>query len=117
MDKYCSNCGSKLPEGADVCVKCGKLVSHNTYNGVSGKSKILAAVLAFFLGSFGVHNFYLGYTSKGVAQLALTIVGYMLLIILVGALFLIATGIWAFVEFVLLLTGGISTDASGNKLV
>lgn len=26
MAKYCSNCGAELKEGADVCLKCGKLL-------------------------------------------------------------------------------------------
>jgi TM2 domain-containing membrane protein YozV len=30
------------------------------------KNKITAALLAFFLGSFGAHKFYLGQTSKGI---------------------------------------------------
>lgn len=37
----------------------------------SGKSRGLAAVLALFLGWFGVHNFYFGYKGKGFIQLAL----------------------------------------------
>ncbi|MBF0930144.1 MAG: TM2 domain-containing protein, partial [Actinomyces graevenitzii] len=35
------------------------------------KNKIVAAVLAFFFGTFGVHNFYLGYTKRGAYQLGL----------------------------------------------
>lgn len=30
------------------------------------KSKTTAAILAFFLGGFGIHRFYLGQTGKGV---------------------------------------------------
>ncbi len=33
------------------------------------KNKIVAAVLAFFLGGFGVHQFYLGNNSKGILYL------------------------------------------------
>ena len=59
------------------------------------KSKVTAALLAFFLGGFGIHNFYLGYTAKGVIQLVLTLTFYGILI----------SGIWAFVEFIMILTG------------
>ena len=39
------------------------------------KNKIVAAALAFFFGTFGVHNFYLGYTKRGAYQLGLAIAG------------------------------------------
>lgn len=63
------------------------------------KSKILAAVLAFF-GGFGVHNFYLGYTSRGITQLVLYLIGLATSIILVGFVFLVAVGLWVFIEFI-----------------
>ena len=37
------------------------------------KSKIVAALLAFFLGVLGVHRFYLGRTGSGIVMLVLTI--------------------------------------------
>lgn len=37
------------------------------------KSKMAAGLLGIFLGAFGVHNFYLGYTTKAVIQLCLTL--------------------------------------------
>lgn len=40
--------------------------------GYAQKSKIVAGLLGLFLGTLGVHNFYLGYTGKAVAQLLLT---------------------------------------------
>jgi TM2 domain-containing membrane protein YozV len=33
------------------------------------KNKIVAALLAFFLGGFGIHKFYLGQTFKGIIYL------------------------------------------------
>lgn len=35
----------------------------------SGKNRTTAALLAFFLGGFGVHQFYLGNTGKGILYL------------------------------------------------
>jgi TM2 domain-containing membrane protein YozV len=35
--------------------------------------RMIAALLAFFLGAFGVHKFYLGYTKAGVIQLVLSL--------------------------------------------
>ncbi|WP_269801635.1 TM2 domain-containing protein, partial [Desertihabitans aurantiacus] len=76
----------------------------------SDKSKTTAAVLAFFLGGLGVHNLYLGHTGRGVAQLLIWVLGIWLLGI--GPL---VTGLWALVEFVLILTGTIR-DPQGRAL-
>ena len=73
------------------------------------KSKIGAALLAFFLGALGIHNFYLGYIGRGIAQLLITVFG---VFILVGPLI---SGIWAFVEFILILVGSLN-DARGVPL-
>lgn len=82
------------------------------------KSKILAAVLAFFLGGFGVHNFYLGYTSRGITQLVLYLIGLATSIILVGFVFLVAVGLWVFIEFIMILVGanGYDRDSDGYPL-
>jgi TM2 domain-containing membrane protein YozV len=56
----------------------------------SERSKIVAALLAFFLGPLGVHRFYLGRTGSGIVMLLLTCT-------LVG---LLVTGLWAFIDFV-----------------
>lgn len=81
---------------------------------VGDKSKVVAAVLAFFLGAFGVHNFYLGKTTRAVAQLLMGTVGWILII----PPFI--SGIWAFVEFILILVAAPGTpyheDGQGFEL-
>lgn len=37
------------------------------------KSKMVAGLLGIFLGSFGIHKFYLGYTTEGVIMLLVTL--------------------------------------------
>lgn len=69
------------------------------------KSRLTAGLLGVFLGAFGVHRFYLGYTSIGVLQILVTI----------------ATcgigGLWGIIEGILILSGtGIRTDADGRPL-
>lgn len=82
------------------------------------KSRIAAALLAFFLGSLGVHNFYLGYTAKATTQLVLFLIGCFFFWLVVPILFLIAVPIWAFVEFIMILVGGgqYRADANGVPL-
>lgn len=57
------------------------------------KSKVVAGILALFLGAFGVHKFYLGCTTAGIVMLAVWFFG----LILVGIPSLII-GIIAFIE-------------------
>lgn len=62
------------------------------------RQKIVAGLLGIFLGSLGVHNFYLGYTSKAVAQLLLTCVGWIFF-----GLGPAAAAIWSLIEAILIL--------------
>jgi TM2 domain-containing membrane protein YozV len=39
----------------------------------SGKSKVAFILLGIFLGQLGIHNFYAGYTNKGLIQLLLSL--------------------------------------------
>jgi TM2 domain-containing membrane protein YozV len=77
-----------------------------------GKSKSTAALLAFFLGGLGIHRFYLGYNGIGIAQLLLLVGGFV-----TCGVTSIAAEIWAFIDFILILTGSISKDSQGNPLV
>ena len=74
----------------------------------NAKSKIAAGLLAILIGVFGVHNFYLGYTGKAVAQLLITILSF-------GILSWISL-IWSVIEGVQILTGTIAFDANGVPL-
>ena len=112
MAKYCSNCGSELKDGADICLKCGKIINDTrrmeTNRDPNAKSKIVAGILGILLGCFGVHNFYLGYTSKAVAQLLITILSCFILSPI--------SAIWGLIEGILILTGSINQDADGKYL-
>jgi len=74
-----------------------------------GKSKMAAGLLGILLGAFGVHNFYLGYTGKAVAQLLITVLSCGILAIV--------SSIWGIVEGIQILTGSINVDANGVPLV
>ena len=107
---YCFNCGKKVNEVQDVCLNCGvNLRKNKKIDNVNGKSKITAGILGIFLGCFGVHNFYLGYNGKAIAQLLITLL----------SLFLLSwvSAIWGLIEGILILTGNIKKDASGNDFI
>lgn len=63
---------------------------------VGASKKVAAALFAFFLGAFGAHKFYLGYTKQGVIMLLIFLLGF----ILVG-LPSVIIGIIAFIEFII----------------
>jgi len=57
----------------------------------SGKSQLVALLLAIFLGLLGIHRFYLGYIGIGIIQL------------LTGGLF----GIWWIIDIIMIATGNL----------
>lgn len=75
----------------------------------NAKSKVAAGLFGIFLGAFGVHNFYLGYTGKAVAQLLISL--------LTCLIFSPVSAVWGLIEGILILSGNISKDAYGNDLV
>ena len=51
----CKACNNQIHSSASSCPKCGASRRSRTYKG-----KGVAAALAFLLGGFGIHRFYLG---------------------------------------------------------
>lgn len=112
---YCQNCGQQVQPGAEVCLNCGVSVKSQVAS-ADAKSKMVAGLLGIFLGAFGVHNFYLGYTSKAVLQLCLSILGIILSCIVIGAFLVLGIEIWGLIEGIMILTGKINVDGKGNPL-
>jgi len=77
----------------------------------TAKSKMAGALLGIFLGSFGIHRFYLGYNSIGVIQLILGLLG-----MFTCGITTFVSMIWGLIEGVMILTGSIATDAQGLPL-
>ena len=61
------------------------------------KSKVAAGLLGIFLGAFGAHKFYLGYTKTAIIMLVITLVGS---IVVIGPF---AMGVIGFIEGILYL--------------
>lgn len=105
---YCHNCGQPMAPGAAFCTSCGAAPAPAV--SPDAKSKLVAGLLGIFLGGFGVHNFYLGYTKKAVIQLLVCLLGSC---IAVGPAI---AGIWGLVEGIMILAGKITVDGKGNPL-
>lgn len=99
---FCPNCGAATIPGAAVCTQCGVALAQPIPAGEQ-KSKMTAGLLGIFLGGLGIHNFYLGYTGKGIAQICLS-------------LCFGAGAIWGLIEGIMILTGSINKDAKGIPL-
>lgn len=129
----CKNCGGSMEIESNqkfaICEYCGcrerineyeksnTNIINNTVNGriietnsTSIKSRTTAGLLAIFLGTLGIHNFYLGYTKKATIQLLLTLIFCWTYIIP------IAIWIWTIIEAVLIFQGK-TFDSNGNELL
>lgn len=103
-DKFCENCGKETAVGASVCTNCGFAINNKAnIDPATQKSKLTAGLLGIFLGGLGIHNFYLGFTGKAIAQIVLS------MCFGVGA-------IWGLIEGIMILTGSIDKDANGIPL-
>ena len=73
-EKFCSECGAVINAKAEICPKCGIRQSPPPLNCIdavapNGRSKLAAALFAFFLGGLGIHKFYLGRIGWGIAYI------------------------------------------------
>ena len=105
---YCANCGQPVSPGAAICTSCGYATVQAPAVAPNAKSKLVAGLLGIFLGCFGVHNFYLGYTGKAVAQVLISVLSCFALSFV--------SGVWGLIEGILILCGNINKDAKGNLL-
>ena len=80
-------------------------------NAPQAKSKMAAGLLGIFLGTWGVHNFYLGYTTKAIIQVVLGVCGF-----ITCGLTSLGSAIWGLVEGIMILTGSINKDGKGMPL-
>ena len=79
----------------------------------SSKSRTIALLLCFFLGSLGAHRFYLVKNPTAITMLVLWVIGIATVWILIGIPFLIAVGIWSLIDLILILVGAMK-DGEGR---
>jgi len=96
---------SKIVRASNVDFAVDDGVAKDIYKAVSSvetftgeKNKIVAGVLALFLGAFGVHKFYLGRMKQGVIMVVVFFLGFILL-----GIPSMVIGIIAFVEGIIYL--------------
>ena len=126
---YCPHCGAEISKGTQFCPKCGTPTTNAVEMGlkpgteaakglagdISPKSRLTTTLLAWFLGIFGAHRFYIGKTGTAAVMLTLGVIGFATLWLFVGEIFLIAVGIWAFVDFLIAVTGNMR-DREGKTI-
>lgn len=94
----CHACGRTIDAEAVVCTGCG--VMQPAAKALDDDRKILPVLLlAFLLGPFGVHRFFVGKIGTG-----------LLMLFTLGGM-----GLWVLVDLVLIITGNFS-DKEGNRI-
>jgi len=86
---FCHACGSQTNPQAEICMKCGARLAKAIAEEISPKSRLATSLLAWFLGEFGAHRFYLGKIGTAIAML-----------FTLGGL-----GIWALIDFIFAVSG------------
>lgn len=134
---YCEICGTHVDEATGACPKCQSKTPEtavvetkpvvetkkekeekDTNPAREPKSKLVAGLLAIFLGSYGIHNFYLGYKQKATIQCAVSAICTVLACCTFGitAIGVLAMEIWGFVEGIMIFAGKIDKDGYGVPL-
>lgn len=106
--RRCSGCGADIPSQEPVCPYCGASMPGDAVpSAVPAASAAATAVpqpvgqgpakvqqtyllLGILLGGLGIHNFYAGYTVKGIAQLLISVLS--------GGSLAVVSWIWAIIE-------------------
>ncbi len=100
--KYCASCGQVIDARAEICPKCG--VRQSGMVPLGGKSKVVAGLLAIFLGMLGIHKFYLGQTGQGLVFLILWLVAWPLCFLVIGFFIFGVLGLVALIQGIIYLT-------------
>ncbi len=113
---FCPWCGAPATPVTEICIECGARIAKESAGSISPKLRLAVTLLAFFLGIFGAHRFYVGKNETASVMLFFSILGLTILGLatisqldggwfLWGLSFIIALEIWAFIDFIFAITG------------
>lgn len=114
----CTYCKGEIDTESAFCPHCGKAIVKSGKNGepvaqpVEQKSRLIAGLLAIFVGYLGVHNFYLGQNFRGWWQVLVSILGAIPTL----GLSLIFVYFYALAEGIVILAGIRKKDGKGIPL-
>ena len=70
---FCPNCGGAVNSDAQFCLNCGAALKKAADN-LNGQDKIVMILICLFLGGWGIHNFIMGETKKGIFKIVMSFV-------------------------------------------
>lgn len=94
----------------------GNFMSENHVTVINTKNVVVAYVLWFFLGGFGVHRFYLNSPMMALAQIGLNVAGALLFLVGIGFLFWGILLLWLLFDliWIAIRTGTVNNTAFDN---
>ncbi|AXT61455.1 TM2 domain-containing protein [Aquimarina sp. AD10] len=110
MSEENNNLGDDIKKGAEEAAETVKDSANDFAEGAKeilnsqDNKKILAGILAIFLGSLGVHKFILGYQKEGFILLGISVAAYILSCLAVGLLFIWIPSVIGLIEGIIYLT-------------
>lgn len=81
---FCPNCGQTTDPSAQFCLNCGVELKKPASLNLNGQDKIVMALVSFFLGGLGIHNFLMGETKRGITRIVASLccgIGWILALI------------------------------------
>ena len=70
---FCPNCGGAVNSDAQFCLNCGAALK-KAAGDLNGQDKIVMILICLFLGGWGIHNFIMGETKKGIFKIVMSFV-------------------------------------------
>ena len=123
-ENFCQNCGAETRPEQEVCLKCGTLLKREEkQKDPTRKSQLIALLLCLFVGSLGVHRYYLGRVASGVGMLLLYLAGLAFLftgyrwngLYIFAAMAVIGYFVWWLIDLISIATGKMK-DGKGREL-